>query len=43
MSDVNYYESFCDADIVVVVGGEVTEVNNDASIVPYGVIDDTAA
>ena len=40
---MNCCESFCKADIVVVVGGEVTEVDNDASIVPYGVIGDTAA
>ena len=41
MSDVSYYESFFEADIVV-VSGEVPEVDNDASIVPYGVIGDTA-
>ena len=39
LSDVSYYESLSEADIVAVV----SEVDNDASIVTHGVIGDTVA
>ena len=39
LSDVSYYESLHEADTVAVV----SEVDNDASIVPHAVIGDTVA